>query len=148
MSAIHYIFAAVGIAVFITLTGLLIVRLTKLSIIEFSENKEAPECTEDDLKEYFFLYADNKWFPYRAGWTRVMAPDFNIAEAVFNAFHPGTVDGLTNCATVCEGELFRKTNIFTTGNYGEYEHETIVASRMTIVRKEEENEKQHHIHRH
>ena len=135
MNAIHYTFAATLTVVFVAFCVALVVRLIKSTISDFKSDEDEPEYVEDELNEYFFLYADNKRFPYKAGWTRVLAPDFNAAEAVFNAYHPGTVEGLTNCATVYEGELFRQTNIFKTGNYGEFEHETIAASRMKIIKK-------------
>ena len=136
MNAIHYAFAATLTVVFIALCVVLIYRLVKGTIIEIGVDDDEPEYIEDDLNEYFFLYADNKRFPYKAGWTRVLAPDFNTADAIFNAYHPGTINGLTSCASVYEGDLFRQTSIFKTGNYGEFEHETITASRMKIVKKD------------
>lgn len=136
MNNVHYILALILTAAFIAFFIVLIARLVKGTIVEIGGVDDEPEYVEDDLNEYFFLYADNKRFPYKAGWTRVLAPDFNAAEAVFNAYHPGTVEGLTSCASVYEGDLFRQTNIFKTGNYGEYEHETIAASRTKIIKKD------------
>lgn len=135
MNAIHYVFAATLTAVFAIFFIVLISRLIK-GAIAIGDDENEPEYIEDDLKEYFFCYADNKRYPYKAGWTRVLAPDLEGAEAVFRVFHPDTIEGLTSCAVIYDGLMFRQTNIFATGNYGEFEHETITASRMTIAQKE------------
>lgn len=135
MNAVHYITAVILTVAFITFCVVLIVRLVKGTITEIGGNEDEAEYIEDDLNEYFFLYADSKRYPYKAGWTRVLAPNLNIAHKLFSAFHPEEIEGLTNCAAVYDGDSFRQTNIFTTGNYGEYEHETITVSRLTIIEK-------------
>ena len=135
MNTVHYAFAAILTAAFVLFCIFLIYRLIR-GTVTIGEPEDEPEYIEDDLNEYFFLYADSPRYPYKSGWTRILAPDLNIAHKVFSAFHPEEIEGLTNCAAVYDGDSFRRTSIFTTGNYGEYEHETITASRMTIEKKE------------
>ena len=137
MNEVRYIIVAILSIAFVSFFAYLIYRLIK-DTFPIAEIKDEPEYSEDDLNEYFFLYADSSRYPYKAGWTRVLAPNLDIAHKLFNAFHPAEIEGLTNCAAVYDGDTFRQTSIFSTGNYGEYEHETLTAHRMTIAKKDEQ----------
>lgn len=135
MNEVRYIIVAILSIAFVSFFAYLIYLLIK-DTFPITELEGEPEYNEDDLNEYFFLYADSPRYPYKAGWTRVLAPNLDIAHKLFNAFHPAEIEGLTNCAAVYDGDTFRQTSIFSTGNYGEYEHETLTAHRMTISKKD------------
>lgn len=110
MNAVRYIIVAILSIAFVSFFAYLIYRLIK-GAFPITEFEGEPEYNEDNLNEYFFLYADSPRYPYKAGWTRVLAPNLDIAHKLFNAFHPAEIEGLTNCAAVYDGDTFRQTNI-------------------------------------
>ena len=136
MNSFFEIFGVILISVAFVAFCILLIRVAvRMSAYE---NGDDPEYIEDDTQEYFYLYADMfKCRVYKAGWTRVLAPNRDAADAAFRAYHPDYIAGILSCAVVYEGDFFRQTSMFKTGNYGEYEHETISLSRMVIVKKGE-----------
>lgn len=144
-TSIQIITAVILSTAFIAIVATITAYMVKKAIVDIKTDgsvDDEPVCVEDDLKEYFYLYADTesqvyKHYPYRAGWTRVLAPNREAADGAFRAYHQDYFPGMLSCACVYEGDLFRNTSIFNTGNYGEYEHETITVSRLTITKKGE-----------
>lgn len=133
-------------AALISVCVAILVRLRKTAPSGDDTPDEAEYIIDDNLEEFFFTYADPtgepfKHYPYKAGWSRVLAPSITAAEHAFRAFHPDYFPGILNCVTVYRGDIFRKTSIYLTGNYGEYEHETITVSRQTVIEKGEHNGK-------
>lgn len=135
-AAMQNVTATIFGIIFILLIAAIIVTIARRLSFD-SIDVDDTSYQEEDSEEYFFIYASNaNRYPYSAGCTRVIAPNREAAEAVFRIYHPDFFPDLMSCAAVYAGDEFRMTNIFGTGNYGEYEHETLVVSRRVLVKKE------------
>lgn len=69
--------------------------------------------------------------PYVGGWTKIEAPDFNMACEAFRLFHPDVHEGLLNCCSVYTEAQFMKTCMGINGtNIGVGCQETIILRRV------------------
>lgn len=75
-------------------------------------------------KTFFFTYGTEKQ-PFWGGWTEITAPTYEIACAVFRAYHPDREPGLLNCSSVYGEETFKKTEMYQRGNFGYFCQEKI-----------------------
>lgn len=89
------------------------------------------------MEKFYFTYGTDSGYPFRGGWTLIEAPDLKIAIDIFRAFHPDRdVRGILNFANYYRGENFEQMQMYKTGNFGEYCHETIRVTRELTKSKE------------
>ena len=60
---------------------------------------------------YFFTYGTSGQ-PFSGGWTKVLAPNRELACAMFRTLHPDRTPGLLNCSTVYTEEEFKRTIMY------------------------------------
>lgn len=78
------------------------------------------------MKKFYFTYGTDSRYPFRGGWTLVYATDLNSAIRIFREYHPNREGSdCLNCADYYTAENFEKREIYKTGNFGAYCHETI-----------------------
>lgn len=86
------------------------------------------------MSKFYFSYGTSKTFPYRNGWTTVIATDMNDAAATFKKHHPnlpGT--NCLNCSFVYTAESFEKTEMFLNqDNFGAGEHEVLISDNIPL----------------
>lgn len=84
-------------------------------------------------EKFYFTYGTDSAYPFRGGWTLIIAPDAETAVQIFKAFHPNR-DGSSciNCADCYRGERFDRLEMAKTGNFGAYCHEIIEVSHKII----------------
>lgn len=75
------------------------------------------------LNKYYFTFGTDPAFPYYGGWVTVIAEDFGQAVRFFQARFYNEERLL--CADYYTAEQFRKTEMYTKGNFGYYSHEVI-----------------------
>ena len=79
------------------------------------------------MAKFYFTYGDNPGFPYRNGWTEVIAEDRKWAVLAFEKVHskrPGST--LVNCAMIYSEWEWETTMMAATGeNFGHGCHEII-----------------------
>ena len=84
------------------------------------------------MEKFYFTYGTDSGYPFRGGWTLIIAPDEEIAVQIFRAFHPNRSGSVClNCASYYRSDYFEQTKAYTTGNFGKYCHETITVSHET-----------------
>ncbi len=81
------------------------------------------------MPKFYFTYGTSRQYDYQGGWTEVEAPNMTAAIAAFRVYHPDKRIGVLNCCDVYREDEFRKTEMFTEGNFGAYCHE-----RITLLR--------------
>lgn len=64
------------------------------------------------MSKFYFTYGTAESFPYKGGWTEVIADDIRQAQALFRAVHPDRTPGIMNCAFFYTEEMFSKTDMF------------------------------------
>ena len=77
------------------------------------------------MARYFFTYG-TEGQPFFGGWTEVDAPNGHAACAAFRAYHPDKTEGLVNCSSIYETEMYRKSN------FGFRCHEVIILQREVL----------------
>ena len=78
------------------------------------------------MQKFYFTYGTDSRYPFRGGWTLVYATDLQSAISIFRAHHPNREGSdCLNCADYYTAESFEKREIYKTGNFGAYCHETI-----------------------
>lgn len=79
------------------------------------------------MGKFYFTYgiSDQAYF---GGWTEIEAPNMSLACGVFRMYHPDKTEGLLNCSSVYDEQTFRKSDMFTTGNFGFRCHEKITVA--------------------
>lgn len=84
------------------------------------------------MPKFIFTYGTDG-HPFYGGWTEIIAPDVDVACAVFRIFHPDRAgwEGILNCASVYTEDRFKQTEMYASGNYGKFCQETITLSRVT-----------------
>lgn len=87
------------------------------------------------MATFYFTYG-TEGQPFYGGWTKIIAPNREIACKVFRAFHPDRTDGLLNCCDVYDYEHFRKTEMAQRGNFGHRCHEVISLQHELLAGKE------------
>ncbi len=77
------------------------------------------------MKKFYFTYGTDRGYPFRGGWTLIIAPNISAAIQIFKAYHPNR-DGsdCLNCADYYT-ESFEVGESYKTGNFGGYCHEII-----------------------
>ena len=77
------------------------------------------------METFYFTYGTDERFPYRHGWTEIMAPDLKSAQELFKMFHPnrkrpdGTEETCLNYSWHYDQERFRQTEMYETQeNFG------------------------------
>lgn len=84
------------------------------------------------MNKYYFTYGSSEKYPFRRGWTEVIAPDLATACAIFRVFHPDCYEGVLNCCDVYSEAEFAKTEMSKEGNYGVRAHEIITLQRELL----------------
>ena len=82
------------------------------------------------MAKFYFTYGTSRQYDYQGGWTEVEAPDGRTAMAAFRVFHPDKNEGVLNCSSVYPESAFKKTKMYTEGNFGARCHE-----RITLLRE-------------
>ena len=81
------------------------------------------------MQKFYFTYGTDCDHPFKGGWTEVEAEDLTQAIRLFQVVHQDTPHKCLNCAFVYDEESFKKTSMYTRGNFGAFCHESIVLSR-------------------
>ena len=81
------------------------------------------------MEKFYFTYGTDPAYPFRGGWTLIIAPDEKTAVQIFRAFHPDRSErACLNCADYYRGDYFEQRESYKTGNFGAYCHEIIEVS--------------------
>lgn len=80
------------------------------------------------MKKFYFTYGTSKSYPFRGGWTEVIAPNRSMAIGAFNAVHPPQVEDIINCSFVYDETTFKTFEMYKNGNLGARCHERITIS--------------------
>ena len=90
------------------------------------------------MERFYFTYGTSRDFPFRGGWTMIIAPNIKAAALIFKAYHPNPNDDeILNCADYYKAEYFEKSESFMTGNFGGYWHEIIGPHHLTKLHFDE-----------
>ena len=84
------------------------------------------------MSTFYFTYGTDGQ-PFVGGWTEVEAPNRHAACAAFRAYHPDKTDGLLNCSSVYDEELFKLTEMCRRGNLGSHCWERISIKRRWVL---------------
>lgn len=74
--------------------------------------------------KFYFTYGTSKTFPFKGGWTEVIAQDYNDAIKTFRHVHPDVHAGLVNCSDIYTEGYFVQSGM-ASGNLGACCHEVI-----------------------
>lgn len=88
----------------------------------------------NEIKNFYFTYGSGSDQPFQGGWTKIEAPTRKVACEIFRAFHPDRTEGILNCSSIYNEEDFRKTKMWSEGNFGLHEHEAILMQRIVFGR--------------
>ena len=78
------------------------------------------------MEKFYFTYGTDSGYPFRGGWTLILAPGAKAAVQIFRAYHPNRVGSdCLNCADYYRGDRFEQSESYKTGNFGGYCHEII-----------------------
>lgn len=77
------------------------------------------------MPKYYYTYGSHPNYPYKNGWTEVIALNRGQANAFFRAAHPDVVPGIINCAWIYSESEFAKTSLMKETNFGARCHETL-----------------------
>ena len=80
------------------------------------------------MQAYYFTYGSDTeaGAPFAGGWTKVIAETEALACGAFQAAHANKLGSdFLNCAGIYTEGSFKKTRMYTEGNFGAYCHETI-----------------------
>lgn len=83
------------------------------------------------MKNFYFTYG-TEGHPFVGGWTKIEAPNRSIAVAIFRSIHPDVLPELVNCSSIYEEDEFRKTSMWTKGNFGKHEVEVVLMHHIVI----------------
>lgn len=79
---------------------------------------------------FYFIYGTDDDYPFRGGWTKVVAPNAILAINLFLASHPVKEDfEIINCAHILTEDEFKATDMPRNGNHGAWCHEEITVTR-------------------
>ncbi len=85
-----------------------------------------PQTTAEAGERFYFTYGSDSGYPFRGGWTLVIAPNLNAAIQIFKAHHPNRPgSGCLNCADYYRAEYFENSESYKDGNLGGGCHEII-----------------------
>lgn len=89
------------------------------------------------MEKFYFTYGTDSGYPFRGGWTLIIAPDIKAAAQIFKAYHPNRDDSeCLNCADYYRADYFEQSESYKTGNFGGYCHEIIGPYPAEAVLKE------------
>lgn len=77
------------------------------------------------MPRYFYTYGSSPDYPFKDGWTEVIALNQGQADAFFRAAHPDVHPGILNCAIVYSEAEFAKSVMMKKTNFGAGCHETL-----------------------
>lgn len=77
------------------------------------------------MPRYFYTYGSSPDYPFKNGWTEVIALNRGQADAFFRAAHPDIHPGILNCAIVYSEAEFAKSVMMKKTNFGAGCHETL-----------------------
>lgn len=78
------------------------------------------------MRNFYFTYGTASQFPFRRGWSVVIAPDGIAAAHIFREYHPNpNGSNILNCAWSYSEEAFMKTEMAEGNIPMEYCHEVI-----------------------
>ena len=83
------------------------------------------------IKNYYFTYG-TEGHPFVGGWTKIEAPSRRAAVTIFRAIHPDVIPDLVNCSSIYDEEDFRKTSMWSKGNFGKHEQEVVLMQHIVI----------------
>lgn len=81
-----------------------------------------------EQNRFYFTYG-TEGHPFRGGWTIVVAKDRAEACRLFRAIHPDKVEGILNCCAVYTSDEFKRTSMYSKGNFGATDQEIILSIR-------------------
>ncbi|MGN1370613.1 MAG: hypothetical protein ACI4WX_17195 [Aristaeellaceae bacterium] len=84
------------------------------------------------MNKFYFTYGTSELYPFKGGWTEIVAPDRSAACAIFRMFHPNSYNGCLNCSEVYSRDEFVKTGMYKEGNFGVRAHEVITLKRKLL----------------
>lgn len=86
-------------------------------------------CESKESSKFYFTYGTDGQ-PFYGGWTEVVAPNMDIAVAVFRMYHPDKIEGIVNCSTIYTEEEFKKIRMAgPDGNFHRFCQEIITVTR-------------------
>jgi len=85
------------------------------------------------MPKYYFTYARDAGHPFEGGWTEVEAPNYSVAEELFEAYHPIRDPGDLNCEYIYSENEFLATDMPLNGYCGAWCQEEITVSRNVIA---------------
>ena len=88
-----------------------------------------------------FTYGNADIYPYKGGWTEIIAPTTRLCIDIFRAYHPDRTPGILNCADYYSFSDFRDTEMYRDGNFGKRRHEKITVMRMRTYPERDERRK-------
>lgn len=89
------------------------------------------------MSKFFFTYGTGG-HDFYGGWTEVEAETCSEACGAFRAYHPDVNAGVLNCCSVYYEDAFKRTKMYTDGNFGRRCHETISIRRTMCGEVEDE----------
>lgn len=84
------------------------------------------------MARFYFTYG-TEGQPFYGGWSVVEALDRHMACTAFRVYHPDKIEGLINCSSVYDEDLFQSAIMATEGNFGARCHEIIWLSREVLT---------------
>ena len=88
-----------------------------------TENELTSRNAEDEFENIYFTYGSSGQ-DFSGGWTRVVATDLRQAIALFRMYHPDH-NGFIHCCSMYREDDFKKTKMYSEGNFGKFENEVI-----------------------
>ncbi len=84
------------------------------------------------MTNYYFTYG-SEGQPFCGGWTEITAPDMRTACEFFRFIHPDKIEGYLNCCSVYSEENFKKSEMYTKGNFGIFCREKYIIQIQKII---------------
>lgn len=78
------------------------------------------------MAKFYFTYGSDERFPFRGGWTEVIAPNRSMAVEAFRAVHPDINENTINCSFVYTEDDFKTSCMADgSGNMKKFCHDRI-----------------------
>lgn len=85
-----------------------------------------------NIQNYYFTYG-SEGHPFVGGWTKIEAPNLRVAREIFRTLHPDKYPGILNCSWQYDENEFRKTEMWTKGNFGVHEQEVVLMQYINVA---------------
>lgn len=86
---------------------------------------------------YYFTYGLAEHYPFRGGWTKVVADSRENAVRLFQIAHPDKNENMINCYFIYDEEGFKETEMFQTNdNLGHGCQEILMLIKIVADNKE------------